>query len=169
MLLLYKLYTEKPKIEGRILTAWHGVQNESTGKNLDWTYYFVYPAITNSGTRPIHILDYELEIDFGDGFKKIPRVYAVDQIKNWNFDFLKIDDFNEKLIYLKDGKLTHGKILHGFIVFGIGDGSFHQKKSKTYKLICIDVFNKKHEIIQKADSINDRLTFFQLSGARSKE
>lgn len=168
LLFSYKVYSERPKIEGRILAAWHGLQSSFDNKNFNFTTYFVYPTISNSGTRPIHILDYQLEIDFGEGFEKIPRLYAVDQINNWKFDFLMIDGFEKKMIYLKDGKLSHGKLLHGFIVFGINDSTFHQRKSIVYKLICIDVFNTKHEIVQLADSINDRLTFLQLSGARNK-
>ena len=168
ILFCYKVQLDIPKLKGKILFAWHGVSNFEDGRNPDGTFYFLYPSITNSGAKPIHILDYELEIDYGKGFERIPRVYLLDNSKSWDFGNIYIDNFLEKLIYNKEGKITHGKILHGFIVFGKADVALNQLPTISYKLTCVDVFNKRHVIQEYSNDINHELAFFNLAGARWK-
>jgi len=151
--LLYQHIENSPKIEGSILFVLKGQLSEPE----EMTVFLIYPYLTNMRKGEVHILDYELEVDFGNGFEKLNRFYGVDNVENWFFfdsqnREITIPNLKDQLIYKKDTLAKFGTPLHGFILFG-GEPSLLNKEVKEYRLTCIDAFGKKHVIISRPQDI----------------
>jgi len=162
---LYNYISNQPKIIGRLFTVVPGAWQE---KNM--TTYLCYLYLTNQRKAAVHLLDYDLEVDFGEGFNKLNRVYGLGNRKDINFFDMSgkqivIPDFHKQLIYNKDSLVQFGIPIHGFIMFA-GDASYYGKKAKRYRLTCIDAFGKKHIVVTKPEDFGNLYLLQDLTGIR---
>ena len=151
MTLFYTWFTSSPKIEGRILTLmtadWHSPEFGSEPK----TGIFVYLYLINKRKNPVHILDYELEYDVGNGVEKAMRVYGTRNIEQTSFNgkgfVVSIPNFKDKVIYSKNTPIDYGSPIHGFAIFAKNEPSGHfSEKLTKLNIICIDAFGNRHVI-----------------------
>lgn len=169
MLFSYQFLNAIPKITGQVLFFMRATYKANFGNNVnEITGYMLYPLLTNKGKRPILIINYELEIDVGNGYEKTRMVHGLDNSMNHSFENMIIPDFVNQLIYKKKSFIKYGQPLHGFLVFGKEDVSYAKKEVFKYKLICIDVFNKKHVIERSTKKLIPFDTFLNFSGSRFK-
>jgi hypothetical protein len=145
---LYERFTESPRIKGKIINVISG-RWLIHGKEL--TSFLVYLYITNQHRNSVHILDYELEADFGKGFQNLERVYMIDNSKKWTFldpkgEEIVIPNFKENLIYKTYKSVQFGEICKGFILFA-GNKQLYGINAKKFRVTCLDVFGRRHQFI----------------------
>jgi len=170
---IYNITTSTPKISGQIFTVIIGQMDNPENPSEKLTSFMAYLYLTNERKNSVHILDYELEVDSGNGFEKLLRVYGVQNVKNWDFSggthSIEIPDFNQKLIYAENKPVEYGSPLHGFVVFAskkpqksfIESGHIYK-----YKVTVIDAFQKKHEIISSTDKLPNLYLLQDLAGIK---
>lgn len=146
----YERITAGPRLRGRILTV---IAGQADLPNERVTTFLVYLYITNLRNHSVHVLDYEMEIDFGEGFKRLRRWYGADSIRSFKFTDpsgkeIVIPDFQEKLIYKNSASIGFGQLYSGFILFA-GDVDLYTKKAKRYRVICIDALGKRHQFTSR--------------------
>ena len=149
--LTYNWFTSKPKIKGRIFNVITGDMPDPSDPTKNLTAFNVYLYLTNIRKNTIHILDYELEVDLGEGYTKTERVYGAHTVANWTFTSpthdMKIPDYPNKLITAKAKPLEQGVPLHGFALFASKEPSEKFKGNvKRYRVTCIDALNNRHKI-----------------------
>lgn len=116
-------------------------------------------TLTNYHKKSISIVDYELEVDFGDGYVKLDRVYGdiskilpeVIPVKT-NLGDITLKNFGKHLLYKNSPPVRYGRFNHGFVMF-VGDPSLKNKKAKKLKFTCIDVFNQRHIIENRFETL----------------
>lgn len=144
----YDHYVSRPKIGGRILSVMTGVFSADGYPKM--TSFFVYPYLLNSSKSGVHILDYELYVKCkGEGWIRQKRIYG--DIPPPRFTLagggqIKFEKLEENLIFKKTGLAQYGVPLHGWAPF-LGDVEFYSKEIEKYKLVCIDAYDRKHEIL----------------------
>ena len=163
---LYNFVEANPRIDGSILFVMTGTLNSP--QNI--TTFLIYPYLTNTRKGEVHIKDYQLEADFGNGFVKLLRVYSLDNAGNISFldregHEIIIPNFKDQLIYKKDSLAKFGIPIHGFILFG-GNSSLYNLEVVRYKLIVIDALGKEHKIIVKPENINGAYLASELTGMK---
>ena len=151
--IFYNWFTSTPKIDGRILGLMTGEWMTPQFKEPK-TGIFVYLYLVNRRKNPVHILDYELQFDVGNGYEKALRVYGTRNMPQPSFGSetqdITIPNFSEKLIYSKNNPIEYGVPLHGFAFFGTDKPHKDiMNKIKRIKIICVDAFNNTHEIFYK--------------------
>jgi hypothetical protein len=142
-------YLDQPKIKSHIF--------QLIGGELRWngnvkSFWGVYIYLTNQHQSPIHVLDYMLWLDFGDGYVRMDRIYGIPVTPGFP-DSLSasypdgrtaiITDLRRKLIYTQNRPVKFGDFVHGFVLFG-GDVSLYHKEVKRLKVTCVDVLGKEH-------------------------
>jgi hypothetical protein len=151
-------YLNRPKVRGRVFEViraeWTFNPPNEPNNRISKAAFWAYVYLTNYHRNSIRILDYELEIDFGEGFLKLNRVYGdisrvlpetlmVRISKEPTAREQPIKNINKHLLY-KDAKpVQFGNFVHGFVMFA-GDISLHEKTIQKVRFTCIDVFNRKH-------------------------
>jgi hypothetical protein len=112
-----------------------------------------YVSITNQHDNSIYILDYKLEIDFGQGFERLKRAYGevtVGMPDPFVFttaagERVEIPKFGEKLIYKKNKPVRYGEYIHGFVMFA-AEPARKDQKWKRMRITAIDVFDQEHSL-----------------------
>jgi hypothetical protein len=148
--LLYNWFTSRPKIKGQILNImtaeWHNPQFGPPKTGIFACLYLI-----NTRKNPVHILDYELEFDIGNGYQRALRVYGTQNIDQPSFHSdiseITIPNFREKLIYSKNTPVEYGVPLHGFALFATDlPHATLMGKIRKIRVTCVDAFNNRHEI-----------------------
>ena len=139
-------YLDRPKLKGNILQV---IIGHLVG-NFDKTSYAMYVYLTNQHQNTISIFDYEMYVDFGEGYIKLDRVFGTGIIPevfeaSSPLGNARIENFRDKQLSKKDQQIGFGNFIDGFLMF-VGDPSFLKKQVNRYKLVCIDVFQRKHII-----------------------
>ncbi|HEY96934.1 MAG TPA: hypothetical protein G4O16_01985 [Dehalococcoidia bacterium] len=167
----YQVLTSKPKLIGRVFNVIIGEIAEPEIFNGHHTSFLTYLYIINERKNSVHILDYELEIDVGNGFERLYRAYGVQNIQNWGFLSdkyqISIPDFTNKLIYAENRPVEYGTPLHGFVVFT----SEHPKsdyvsnmENNKYRLTIIDAFQNKYVFTVSPDTFPSLFLLQDLAG-----
>jgi hypothetical protein len=161
-------YLNRPKIWGNIYTV---IRNQFVlnlvGKKIDRAGFVTYLYLTNLHQNSIHIIDFEGEVDFGEGYIKLQRAYGdIDfyftqgltatmlggpNPTNFTFDMALLKG---RLIYKKDKPVGFGDFLDGFVVF-LGDPSLVQKKIVRMRVTCIDSLGKRHTFEKESKKFLD--------------
>jgi hypothetical protein len=168
--LAYDYIVSKPKIAGRVFNIITGSMPHPNIPNKQLTTFLVYLYLTNKRKSPIHILDYEMEIDAGKGYKHVDRVFGINNTNNWTFtdtqgQLLEIPNFQDKLIYKSARPVEYGQPLHGFVFFA-GDASYYGLSREKYKITCRDVFGNKHKIVYKPKESENLFLLQDIAGIR---
>lgn len=176
----YEIHTSKPKIKGRILQAMTGIwaqYNINRDMIEEHNTILLAVSLTNERKNIVTILDYELYIDYGEGFKRVKKLYGVKTSKNWNFT-LNIDgvqkeyvipDFQEKGIDSRLQLVKYGEAIVGFILFVYDDIDIEKLRLvNQFKLICIDVFDRRHEIITETKNFTNFYLVQDIMGIKTK-
>jgi hypothetical protein len=147
----------RPRVRGKIINVIRAEwRNEKLG--IHQTAFWVYVYLTNYHKNAISLLDYECEIDFGQGYAKLERVYgdvskAMPEtltVKGFTGQEFQLSSLGQHLLYKSTEPVRFGRFKHGFVMFA-GDLSFHDKKEKKVRFACIDVFNRKHVLEARFD------------------
>jgi hypothetical protein len=143
-------YFARPKIKAAIFNVSMGqLTYTSDSKISNYTLITPYVYITNHRQNAIFIFDYEMDIDFGDGFVKLQRIYgrAIPWPEPYTTETpterISISNFADKLIYASPKMVAFGEIIKGFVPFG-GDPSLHGKTIKRIKFTCVDALQNRH-------------------------
>ena len=173
--LYYNWWTSKPKIEGQIFNVIIGQLPNPEKQNEMLTSFAVYLYLTNLRKNSVHILDYELEIDSGNGYEKAERIYGMHKGKEWKFlsetHIYDIGNFAEKLIYVNKKPVEYGAPLYGFIVFASKnpqDYFIKRMKNLKYKITCIDMFKNTHEIESESEKFLNTNLFYEWANIEIK-
>ena len=166
---LYNWFTSKPNIKGRIFNVITGDMKDPSDPTKTLTAFNVYLYLTNTRKNTIHILDYELEVDTGNGYEKTERVYGAHKIPNWSFSSqthdMRINDYPKKLITATASPLEQGFPLYGFVLFASRKQSERFKEhAKKYKVTCIDALNNRHKIVSCPKQFPNVFLFQDLAG-----
>ena len=167
---VYDRWTSKPRIEGKILNVMIGrmPNPEQQGKYL--TSFLVFLYLTNLRKSSVHMLDYEIEIDPGQGFERLKRVYGIDKNSEWAFfdssgEKVDIKNFQNNLIYKKPNPVEFGSLYLGHILFA-GEESLYKKKIKRYKVTCIDALGGKHRFVSTPKEFCNLYLLQELAGIK---
>jgi nucleoside phosphorylase len=169
---LVQTYLAKPRIKIVIFNMSTGIL--SFNQKPEYALFTIYVYITNQHHNAVHILDYELNIDFGEGFTRLKRIYQIHQ--GWpdpyrtetDTDFVEIPDFTKKLIYANPRPVSYGDILKGFVAFG-GDTTLHGRKARRIRFTCIDAFQKRHTVVTTPEKYLEPLLFYEFVGAKTTQ
>ena len=160
---LYDHYIAKPKIGGQILGVMTGVIEVPDRPPM--TSFMVYPYLVNSSKSGVHILDYELYTQCnGEGWVRHKRVYGgfpVAKFTSSNGGDIVIENLEGNTIFKKAGLAQYGVPLHGWAPF-VGDIDFYSKSVEKYKLVCIDAYGSRHEILYGGKSEHNLLLLLEL-------
>lgn len=169
----HNIITNRPKIVGKVLqimtSEW---QNPKFQKPK--TAIFIYMYLVNKRKNPVHILDYEVEIDLGNGFERLQRVYGTKNLAQPTFEseeyLISMPNLNENLINSKNIYSEYGVPIHGFALFASDRSHIDIKgKIKKIKVTCLDAFNNRH-IVKGSPSDFVNLIYLQdISGIEIKK
>lgn len=144
--MVYDDIMARPKITGTIRTVLVG---KSQLDRTDRTSFLVYAFLVNKRRAPVAIWDYELELNSGNGFERVARVYG--EVPNLTFTTnsgKNIDlKLRENMICRRNTTSQFGVPTEGFVLFA-GDPSLKEKRIKRYRLTCVDAFGKRHLIVR---------------------
>jgi len=160
-------YFGRPKVRAYFINMSIGTMNIG---DIQRTLFAPYVYITNHRHNSVTILNYEMEIDFGDGFVKLGRLYGLQM--NWpepfegqtETDIIRIPKFKDKLIYANPATVSFGEIIKGFLAF-VDEPSTRDLKVRRIKLTCIDALQKRHVTISSPEKYPPIYLFYDLVGA----
>jgi hypothetical protein len=166
--LLYVVLDDRPKLKGTIMNVIVGTSNERGPQ----TVYSLYPYIANYSKNDIELLDFQLEIDFGEGYIPMEKNLIQSDLQEFRFsdsenNELKIPNWPAKQIYNKSLVAEFGQPLHGFISFK-GPIENYNKSEKSFKLICMDV-NGEQYIFRSDQTKMNLFLWKELAGVRGFE
>lgn len=147
-------YLNQPKIRGSVFNVLAGEWSNPV-MGIHKTAFWPYVYLTNYHQNAIYPLDYEFEVDFGEGYVRLDRVYGdLDKILPEVMSFTNLADGKEEIQIRNLGKhalyktakpVQYGDFLHGLVMFA-GAIELHKKTMRTVRFTCIDVFGKRHTI-----------------------
>ncbi len=164
-------YLVRPKIKVAIFNMSVGqLGYDLNNVHHEHTFYAPYIYVTNHHQSSVFMLDYSMEIDFGEGFTKLDRIYDPNFPYPEPFkgetanEIILIPKFGTKLIYAAPQAVSFGEIIKGFLAF-VGPPSFYGKEILRIKFSCTDALQKTHttEVTPK-DYLSVSL-FYALVGA----
>lgn len=168
-------YLDKPKIKGRIISILNAQVTPATpfidGQKTK-SFFGIYVYLTNQHKNDIAIIDYKLELDFGEGYISIPRLYQSLRKflpnpfrgKDENGKTFTFYDLAKHSLIKKTDTVKYGTYIHGLAVF-LGDSSLGQKKIQRLKFTSIDVFDRKHVIENKKEEVRPPYVLYELLDA----
>jgi hypothetical protein len=121
------------------------------------TGFTLFVSLTNRATTPAHVRDYEFYVDIGSGFERMSIFRGISST-NFHFGYqgreLQITDFNKRLLFYQNKPIEFGMPFEGILLFG-GDKKYYGMPVRGYKLVCIDVFGRRHEIVTDPKDLTD--------------
>jgi hypothetical protein len=167
-------YLNRPKIRGKIFNV-ISAEWSNPLLGIHKASFWVYVYLTNYHRNSISLVDYEFEIDFGNGYVKLERVYgdistalpSIVTVKDDKGKDIQLKNLGSHLLYKNSRPVQYGQFIHGFVMFA-GDLSLHHQKPLRVKFTCIDVFSNRHVICaRKEEFINFNLLLELLDTASS--
>ncbi len=147
----------RPKIRGKILQVMRGTFPNPERRSEVLTSFVLFLYLTNARKSPVHLVDYELQIDAGEGFQGMKIVRSGPDMA-FHFEYsgseLQIPDFNRRLLYRQGKSIVFGTPFIGFLMFG-GDAKYYKSAIREFRLTCTDVFGHKHRVIAEPDEFRD--------------
>jgi hypothetical protein len=175
--LLVQRWLNAPKIRGGIYGIVHGDWNFSkteTNLKAEKTFFCPYVYLTNQHRNAIWPLDYECEVDCGEGYVKLERVYGdltqlfpptMDMDASlrsvWEGKPLEIHVMKNHVLYAKAKAIRYGEMLQGFVMFS-GDLQLSGKTVLRAKFTCIDAFQKRHTFEAGREEFLNAALFYEL-------
>lgn len=146
----YRYYSERPRIRGKILQVMTGNMANPTQLTERLTSFILFLYLTNARKNAIHLSNYILEVDAGNGFETVKMVRGFADSLNIHFSDrngaeIQIPDFNKGLIYKQSKPVEYGVPFYGYLVFA-GDIKYYDQKIKCFKITLVDIFDHKHKI-----------------------
>lgn len=163
-----------PKIKGQIINVIIsiGKPRDPRDQSRVLTFFHVYLYFTNTRRSKVHILDYELEVDTGNGYERMKRGYGA-QYSQATMDFedkqgvkYEISDYPQKVLYVQTNPIEYGIPLHGFVLFASEKPKSKFNNVKRYKVTCVDAFKRRHKITSSPDKFPPFLQFQDLAGIK---
>lgn len=152
----YQYFSERPKIKGKLLQVMRGRMKNPENPTEYLTSFILFVYLTNLRKNAVHVRDYILEIDDGDGFKRMKIVRG--NLANLHFSCpdgeIEIPNFEQGVIHKQSKPIEFGTPYYGYLVFG-GDIKYYDFKIKQFRITCIDVFDNKHVITTKPEKFVD--------------
>jgi hypothetical protein len=166
---LVQSYLDKPRVKVNLFNiVTGGWTNVTEGVLTKMTAFWVYLYLTNAHKNATQVVDYELEVDYGEGYKKMERVYGMvnklmanvakvhggltaDIFKDAGTGLGKSLDLTimaKHLLYKSSKPIQFGDFVHGFVMFS-GDPSLHGKRIRRARLTCIDIFKRRYSVETK--------------------
>jgi hypothetical protein len=144
-----------PNIQGKIMGEMRGQFHKTPSETL--TSFVLFVSLTNASTTPAHVRDYEFYVDIGAGFERMSIFRGISSM-NFHFGYqgreLEITDFSKRLLSYQNKPIEFGIPFEGILLFG-GDEKYYKAPIRTYKLICVDVFGQRHEIVTDPKDLPD--------------
>jgi hypothetical protein len=152
----YQYFSEKPKIKGKLLNVMRGRMKNPENLSENLTVFTLFVYLTNARKNAVHVRDYILEVDNGNGFKKMKIIHG--NLSGFRFDCadgeIQIPNFEQGVIYRQSKPIEYGVPYYGYLIFG-GDLKYYDSEIKRYRVTCVDVFDNKHTITTKPDKFRD--------------
>lgn len=153
---LYQYFSDRPKIKGKILQVMRGKMKNPKNLSENLTVFTLFLYLTNVRKNAIHLRDYSLEVDEGDGFERMKIVRGA--LSSFRFGYgegeLQIPNFEQGVIYKQSKPVEYGVPFYGYLVFA-GDVKYYKAEIKRYRITCVDVFDHKHKITAKPNKFVD--------------
>src|SRR4030043_2100980 len=95
----YTYLSDKPKVKGKILQVMKGNMQNPMQPSERLTSFILFLYLTNGRKNAIHLSNYILEIDVGNGFEQVKMLRGISDNLNIHFSYSKggeiqIPDFN---------------------------------------------------------------------------
>ena len=153
--LIFDRLSEKPKIRGRIVQVMRGQFKNPENPLETLTSFTIFLYLTNTRKSSAQLIDYALLIPSGR-FRFQRMKILLGTLDNLHFGYqgreLNIPDLNQRLLNHQTKPVELGASLTGFLIF-LGDASYYKADIQKYRLICTDVFGRKHKIVNKAQTV----------------
>lgn len=146
----YQYFSDKPRIRGKILQVMYGQFPNPIKPSEQLTSFVLFLYLTNTRKNAVHLQRYDLEVDYGKGFKKMQIVRGIPENMNISFESnsgkISIPNFNKGLIYKHSKPIEFGVPFYGYLLFA-GDIKYYQQKGRRFRISITDVFDHKHVFI----------------------
>jgi len=166
---IYQYLSDRPKIKGKILQVMRGVFPNPEQPSEKLTSFVLFLYLTNARKNAIHLSDYILEIDTGNGFERMKIVRGITN-QTVHFEYgqdgeVQIPDFNKGLIYKQSKPIGFGVPFYGYLMFG-GDFKYFKADIRRYRITCVDVFDHKHKITTESKKFVDLFYLQEVFGIK---
>lgn len=152
----YQYYSDRPKIKGKILNVMRGKLPNPSNPSETLTTFVLFVYLTNVRKSVVHLRDYILEIDNGNGFERMKIVRG--DMAHFHFDTavgeIHIPDFEQGVIYKQSKPVEFGVPYYGYLMFA-GDLKYYNSEIKRFRITCVDVFDHKHKVTAKPSNFVD--------------
>lgn len=155
---IFQSIMSRPKLRGAVVGISCGMfGNLNEGRNLQ-AIFTVDLYIANDRNIPVPIFDYQMEVDYGDGYILLGAVYGPSlgvDLSNTDGSQTHISLEDDDLFNKTSHLVGQNNPLRGFAFF-VGELSHHERfrSLKKIKVTCFDGYGKKHRIITKAKDIS---------------
>jgi len=157
---LTERYYRRPKITGWVNdimeATLHLVSLDPKIKPVVKHLFLPFILMTNRADNKINIIDFELDVDYGEGFVKMDKFFGsaatnlpkpiVSALNTGGT--LSIPDPNKFVLVRGQTAVGFGQLVYGFVPF-VGDVALQSKKWQRIKVTCIDIFEERHELLRK--------------------
>jgi hypothetical protein len=158
----YQYLSDRPKIKVKLLNVMRGRFKNPKNPSEDLTSFMLFIYLTNLRKNAVHIKDYILEVDDGNGFKRMKKIYG--DLSHFDFTCadgeIQIPNFEQGLIYKISKPVEFGVPYYGYLFFG-GDPKYYDAEIKRFRITCIDVLDHKHETTAKPAEFTGDLFYLQ--------
>jgi len=172
---IVQFYLGRPKVKGGVFGIVQG-EWKSHGHTMDVrkSFFWPYVYLTNQHRNAVWPLDYEFEVDFGEGYVKLERQYGdisgvfpetisatISAKGDSSSKPLKMQNLSKQLLYVKSKPIQYGDFLHGFVMF-TGDPDLQTRTIVRVKFTCIDAFRKRHTFEANQEKLLSLALFSEL-------
>ena len=166
---IYKYFSDRPKIKGKILQVMRGTFQNPENPSEKLTSFTLFLYLTNARKNAIHLSDYILEIDTGNGFERMKMIRGITN-QTFHFEYgqggeVQIPDFNKRLIHRQSKPIEFGLPFYGYLMFG-GDFKYFKADIRRYRITCVDVFDHKHKITTEPKKFVDLFYLQEVFGIK---
>lgn len=168
----YQYFSDRPKVRGKILQVMRGTFQNPEQQSEKLTSFILFLYLTNRRKNAIHLSDYILEIDTGNGFERMKIIRGLNtqhvHFAYWQGGEVQIPDFNKGLIYKQSKPVEFGVPFYGYLAFG-GDFKYYKADIRRYRITCVDVFDHKHKITTEPKKFVDLFYLQEIFGIKIPE
>jgi hypothetical protein len=154
---IVQFYLNRPKVKGGVFGIVQGEwKSHDSGMETRKSFFWPYVYLTNQHRNAVWPLDYEFEVNFGEGYVKLERLYGdisgvfpetitatISAKGDSGSKPLKMQNLSKQLLYVKSKPIQFGDFLHGFVMF-TGDRELQTRTIVRVKFTCIDAFQNRH-------------------------
>jgi len=154
LVFFYTNNINQPSINAKVFQVMQGKMIDPENSTKTISVFTFYICLTNIGHYPMEVLNYDIQVNQGNGFKKLDRLYNIQNINPiFTSDLYNIDLTNlpDKLIYLNHNSISYGEARHGFILFGSREETMNISKIIEYKITITDVYKNTYTTITIPD------------------